>query len=165
MVEARTPTRSERTKKRSGAATVKAALWALAPRRLREWKRRRMTARALWQAMEGLTLNSVGPIYCVKRLPGESNKSYKRRICKAARTIDTVNVSGWKPPQAAKPDAGRSTPPPATGARKVEIPAGDFKSAKRPTGRSIPKDLNRPPSTKSRASISSGAGAARATRS
>lgn len=121
MVEARTPTRSERTKKRSGAATVKAALWALAPRRLREWKRRRMTARALWQAMEGLTLNGVGPIYCVKRLPGEPNKNYKRRICKAARTIDTVNVSGWKPLQAAKPDAGRSAPPPASGEKLDEI--------------------------------------------
>ncbi|WP_455619624.1 tyro protein tyrosine kinase-binding protein [Eisenbergiella sp.] len=60
--------------------------------RIREWKRRRKISRTLWEAMEGLTLNSIGPIYGVKRQQGEQNRSYKRRILKAARTVDTVNV-------------------------------------------------------------------------
>lgn len=68
--------------------------WLLrtAKKRIREWKRRRKIARTLWEAMEGLTLNNIGPIYGVKRQQGEKNRAYKRRILKAARTVDTVNV-------------------------------------------------------------------------
>lgn len=61
-------------------------------RRIWEVRRRKKIARTVWDAMEGLTLNSVGPIYGVKRQPGENNRSYKRRILRAARTVDTVNV-------------------------------------------------------------------------
>lgn len=61
-------------------------------RKLQEAHRRRKIARTLWEAMEGLTLNSVGPIYGVKRQPGEKNAPYKRRILKAAQTVDTVNI-------------------------------------------------------------------------
>ena len=43
-------------------------------KRYQEWKRRRKIARTLWEAMHGLTLNSVGPIYGVKRKAGELNK-------------------------------------------------------------------------------------------
>lgn len=64
----------------------------VARRRIREWKRRRKIAWTLRESMEGLTLNSIGPVYGVKRQPGEKNRSYKRRILKAARTVDTVNV-------------------------------------------------------------------------
>lgn len=70
-------------------------------KRFNEWKRRRKIAWALWESMEGLTLNSVGPIYGVRRQPGEKNKEYKRRILKAARILDVVNV--------------RNAPKPATG--------------------------------------------------
>lgn len=62
-------------------------------KRLNERLRRRKVARTLCEAMEGLTLNSVGPIYGVKRKPGEQNRDFKRRILKAARTVDTVNIS------------------------------------------------------------------------
>lgn len=53
--------------------------------------------------MEGLTLNSIGPIYGVRRQQGEKNQSYKRRILKAARTLDTVNMQA-----ALKPATGQS---------------------------------------------------------
>lgn len=61
-------------------------------RRIRAARCRQKIARTLRSSMEGLTLNSVGPIYGVKRQPGENNRSYKRRILRAARTADTVNV-------------------------------------------------------------------------
>ena len=67
-------------------------------RRIREWKRCRKISRTLWEAMEGLTLNSIGPIYGVKRQPGEKSRSYKRRILKAARMVDTVNVQNISKP-------------------------------------------------------------------
>lgn len=62
------------------------------------WKRRRKTARTLWESMEGLTLNNIGPIYGIRRQPGEKNKSYKRRILRAARTLDIVNVQNVPQP-------------------------------------------------------------------
>ena len=63
-----------------------------AAEKAREWKRRRKVARALREAMHGLTLNSIGPIYGVSRKPGELNKEYERRILKAAHTVDKVNL-------------------------------------------------------------------------
>lgn len=68
------------------------ALLSNTRRRIREWKRRRKISRTLWEAMDGMTLNSIGPIYGVKRQQGEKNRDYKHRILKAARTVDTVNV-------------------------------------------------------------------------
>lgn len=65
---------------------------------IKDWIRRRKIARTLWEAMEGLTLNNVGPIYGIRRQPGEKNKSYKRRILRAARTLDTVNVQNAPQP-------------------------------------------------------------------
>lgn len=76
-------------------------------KRISEWKRRREVAQTLWKAMEGLTLNNIGPIYGIRRQPGEKNRSYKRRILKAARTLDTVNV--------------QNAPKPATGQKLDEI--------------------------------------------
>lgn len=64
-----------------------------ASKRYREWKHRRKIARTLWEAMHGLTLNSVGPIYGVQRKAGEPNKDYERRIMKAARAVDKVNLT------------------------------------------------------------------------
>lgn len=72
-------------------------------KRITEWIRRQKIARTLRKAMEGMTLNSIGPIYGVKRQQGEKNRSFKRRILKAARTVDTVNV--------------QKKPTPATGLR------------------------------------------------
>ena len=69
-----------------------------ATKRIHEWKRRRKVARTLWESMEGLTLNNIGPIYGIRRQPGEKNQSYKRRILKAARTLDTVNVQNAPTP-------------------------------------------------------------------
>lgn len=78
-----------------------------ASKKNQDWRRRRKTARTLWEAMEGLTLNNIGPIYGIKRQPGEKNQSYKRRILKAARTLDTVNI--------------QNAPTPATGQQLDEI--------------------------------------------
>lgn len=89
--------------------TVAAHIFCRAMRRLSEWKRRRRIARTLWESMEGLTLNNIGPIYGVRRQQGEKNRDYKRRILKAARTLDTVNM--------------QNAPTPATG-RKLDDIAG-----------------------------------------
>ncbi len=78
-----------------------------ATKQINEWKRRRKVARTLWESMEGLTLNNIGPIYGVRRQQGEKNRSYKRRILKAARTLDTVNV--------------QNAPKPATGQKLDKI--------------------------------------------
>lgn len=75
------------------AAAVALVLFKKAARKAREWKRRQKIARTLWEAMHGLTLNSVGPIYGVQRKAGELNKDYERRILKAARTVDKVNLA------------------------------------------------------------------------
>ena len=72
-----------------------------ARKQIRERKRRRKIAWTLREAMEGLTLNSIGPIYGVKRQPGEKNRSYKRRILKAARTVDTVHIENVTRPKPA----------------------------------------------------------------
>lgn len=86
---------------------VGAHIFCRATRRHREWKRRRKIVRTLWESMEGLTLNNVGPIYGVRRQPGEKNRDYKRRILRAARTLDTVNV--------------QNAPTPATGRKLDDI--------------------------------------------
>lgn len=78
-----------------------------AAKRIHEWKRRRKVARTLWESMEGLTLNNIGPIYGIRRQPGEKNRSYKRRILIAAQILDTVNV--------------QNAPKPATGQKLDEI--------------------------------------------
>lgn len=77
---------------------VGAHIFCRAMKQHRERERRRRIARSLWDSMEGLTLNSIGPIYGVRRQQGEKNRSYKRRILKAARTLDTVNVQAARKP-------------------------------------------------------------------
>lgn len=78
-----------------------------ATKQIHEWKRRRKAARTLWESMEGLTLSNIGPIYGIRRQAGEKNRSYKRRILRAARTLDTVNV--------------QNAPAPATGQKLDKI--------------------------------------------
>lgn len=73
------------------AVLARGLCWAI--KRGREQKRRRKLARTLNEAMEGLTLNSVGPIYGVRRKPGEKNRDFKRRILKAVQTVQTVYLS------------------------------------------------------------------------
>lgn len=46
--------------------------------------------------MEQLTLSNVGPIYGVVKKQDESWKHYRRRILKAAQTIDTVQLPTGK---------------------------------------------------------------------
>lgn len=77
---------------------VSAHVFCRATKRHREWKRRRKIAKTLQEAVEGLVLNNIGPIYGVRRQPGEKNRSYKRRILKASRTLDTVNVQNVPTP-------------------------------------------------------------------
>lgn len=89
------------------AAVAVVLIIGRASARLSEYMRRRKVARTLWESMEGLTLNNIGPIYGVRRQQGEKNRSYKRRILKAARTLDTVNV--------------QNAPKPATGQKLDEI--------------------------------------------
>lgn len=72
----------------------------------REWKRRRKIARTLRDTMHGLTLNNVGPVYGVQRKAGEPNRDYERRILKAARTVDTVNLNGAQSDTSIKPATG-----------------------------------------------------------
>lgn len=42
----------------------------------------------------GFTLNSIGPVYGLKRIEGETNRKYERRILKVAcrRLPDVVDV-------------------------------------------------------------------------
>lgn len=68
------------------------ALLRTAGRKFREWKRCQKIAWTLRESMERLTLNSIGPVYGVRRQPGEKNRAYKRRILHAAHTLDVVNV-------------------------------------------------------------------------
>lgn len=49
-------------------------------KKIREYNRRRKISRTLDESMIGLTLNSVGPIYGIKRNKGESNSDYEKRI-------------------------------------------------------------------------------------
>ena len=52
-----------------------------------------------YETMEQLTLSNVGPIYGVVKKQDESWKRYRRRILKAARTLDTVNVQNAPKPR------------------------------------------------------------------
>lgn len=45
-----------------------------------------------YETVNQLALANVGPIYGVTKKPDESWSHYRRRILKAARTLDTVNI-------------------------------------------------------------------------
>lgn len=62
-------------------------------KKVREYNRRRKISRTLDESMIGLTLNSVGPIYGIKRNKGESNDDYEKRI------RETVGLSPRSLPQ------------------------------------------------------------------
>lgn len=62
-------------------------------KKIREYNRRRKISRTLDESMIGLTLNSVGPIYGIKRNKGESNDDYEKRI------RETVGLSPRSLPQ------------------------------------------------------------------
>lgn len=49
-------------------------------KRIRELRRRRKISRTLDEAIKGLTLNGVGPIYGIDRNKGENNRDYEKRI-------------------------------------------------------------------------------------
>ena len=57
---------------------------------LKEWRIRRKTMRNLKEAMHGMTLNAIGPIYGVNREKGESNREFERRILKASMASDKI---------------------------------------------------------------------------
>lgn len=44
------------------------------------------------EALHGLTLNKIGPMYSVIRTPGESNMAYERRILSAVYHSDTIHI-------------------------------------------------------------------------
>lgn len=59
---------------------------------LRVQAHRRRTWKKLKDAMDGFTLNKIGPIYGVDRVKGETNQSYQRRIKERVYTTDTVII-------------------------------------------------------------------------
>lgn len=67
------------------------------PGRIRELDRKRHTYRTLKDAMHGMTLNTIGPIYGVDRRPGEPNRIYELRILKAAATADKIRMERPRP--------------------------------------------------------------------
>ena len=75
-------------------------------RRLREAARRIHTALTLKDAMHGMTLNTLGPIYGVERQSGEINRHYEQRILFAAATKDKLHMKRTAPiPKPATGDA------------------------------------------------------------
>ena len=75
-------------------------------RRLREAARRIHTALTLKDAMRGMTLNTLGPIYGVERQSGEINRHYEQRILFAAATKDKLHMKRTAPiPKPATGDA------------------------------------------------------------
>lgn len=93
------------------SAMLRAAIWILkayvaALRRWRDWRQRRRISRSLWATMHRLTLNGIAPIYGIKPEPGEDLRRLERRILKAARTVDTVNLSTLTPGANIKPATG-----------------------------------------------------------
>lgn len=79
-------------------------------RKLPDINRQHHTYRTLKDAMHGMTLNTIGPIYGVDRRPGEPNRIYELRILKAAATADKIRMKRPKP-----------MPRPATGAALDKI--------------------------------------------
>ena len=53
--------------------------------RMRTRRRNEATYRTLKHAFHGMTLNSMGKLYGVKRIQGESNSSYERRLLNHAK--------------------------------------------------------------------------------
>lgn len=62
------------------------------------------TALTLKDAMHGMTLNTLGPIYGVERQPGEPNRHYQQRIMFAAAKGTKLYLKRTKP--VPKPAAG-----------------------------------------------------------
>lgn len=79
-------------------------------RKLPDMNQQHHTYHMLKDAMHGLTLNTIGPIYGVDRRPGESNRLYEFRILKTAATADKIRIKRTKP-----------VPRPATGAALDKI--------------------------------------------
>ena len=77
---------------------------------LREYEYRWHTYRTLKDAMHGMTLNTLGPIYGVERYPGEINRHFERRILAVAAKGDKAYIKKMKP-----------KPKPATGDRLDKI--------------------------------------------
>ena len=61
-------------------------------RKLPDINRQPHTYPTLKDAMHGMTLNTIGPIYGVDRRPGEPNRIYEFRILKAAATADKIRI-------------------------------------------------------------------------
>ena len=79
-------------------------------RKLPDINRQHHTYHTLKDAMHGMTLNTIGPIYGVDRRPGEPNRIYELRILKAAATADKIRMKRTTP-----------IPKPATGAALDKI--------------------------------------------
>ena len=58
--------------------------------RIRNWWIRWKSMRYLKEAMYGMALNSIGPLYGVSREEGENNRRYERRILKAHMISDRL---------------------------------------------------------------------------
>lgn len=74
-------------------------------RNLSEIQYRLHTYRVLKSSMHGLTLNTIGPLYGVDRIPGEGNKYFEFRILLQAARGGKAFVKKQKP--APKPATGK----------------------------------------------------------
>mgnify|MGYP006958176373 CR=1 FL=1 len=77
---------------------------------LKEYDYQYHTYKTLKDAMHGMTLNTIGPIYGVERLPGETNRYFEFRILVAATKGNKIYVKKLKP-----------KPRPATGAKLDKV--------------------------------------------
>lgn len=87
------------------------AVWLVElPGRIRELDMKLHTYRTLKDAMHGMTLNTIGPVYGVERQAGEPNWCYERRILAKAAEADKIRLKRTTP-----------TPGPATGEKLDKI--------------------------------------------
>ena len=58
--------------------------------KIREYIRKRRAVKELSQSIYGIFLNSIGVLYDCRRVKGESSRSFKKRVLRAAMKSDRV---------------------------------------------------------------------------
>lgn len=80
-----------------GLLTIAALLFCLGMAAALRWASKMGVRLHTWhnlrEAVEGFTLNQVGPIYGVERTPHESNRSMRNRLRRAVLSTDTVVIN------------------------------------------------------------------------
>lgn len=62
--------------------------------KIREYIRKRRAVKALSQSIYGISLNSIGALYDCRRVKGESNRHFRKRLLRAAMKSDRMFVFG-----------------------------------------------------------------------